>query len=273
MTRVNSPEVSIITPTANRHAFLPALARCVMRQTAAWEWLVHDDSPEPCRFMQALAAADSRVRYFHDSTRRLSIGTKRNALISEARAPIIAHFDDDDFYAPHYLADMLRLMREQDARLIKLSEFYVYAPGAGFFGYMDLNAKTGTHFMLTGARVEVVEFHEKKQIGEDFIMFYGFSYVYDKDLARACPFDDVSLYEDEYFVRKVIAQEGKVIAVDDRGASCLHLVHPASTSRCFSRYTMPLFLMPRLFPGYEGYPENQTSQMTASGETFNQGAQ
>ncbi|MFM0324152.1 glycosyltransferase family 2 protein [Caballeronia glebae] len=254
MKSADSPTIAIITPTANRHAFLPALARCVMRQTVSWEWLVHDDSPEPSHFMQALSAADSRVRYFHDGAKRLSIGAKRNASIRETSAPIIAHFDDDDYYAPHYLADMHRLMCEQKASLVKLSEFYVYSPAAAFFGYMDLNAKTGTHFALTGPRVEVIEFHEKMQIGADFIMFYGFSYVYDKNLALAQPFEDVSLYEDEHFIRKVIASDNKVIAVDDRGASCLHLVHPASTSRCFSRYMMPGFLIQRLFPDYEGYP-------------------
>ncbi|WP_238535599.1 hypothetical protein [Paraburkholderia phytofirmans] len=45
-----------------------------------------------------------------------------------------------------------------------------------------------------------------------------------------------------------------MIAVDDPQASCLHLVHPASTSRCFSRYSMPSFTLPTLFPGYDGYP-------------------
>ncbi|MDR5752666.1 MULTISPECIES: hypothetical protein [unclassified Caballeronia] len=60
----------------------------------------------------------------------------------------------------------------------------------GFFGYMDLNAKTGTHSMLGGATVEQVEFHDKQQIGADFILFYGFSYVYRRRLMKLWPFDD-----------------------------------------------------------------------------------
>ena len=248
------PAVSIITPTANRHRFLPAIARCVMRQTTAWEWLVHDDSPEPSPFMQALAASDSRVRYWHDGSRRHSIGAKRNRLIAESGAPIIAHFDDDDHYAAHYLSDMTRLMQTHGADLIKLSEFYSYAPHTDFFGYMDLNAKTGLHYALTGKTVEQIEFHDTMQIGADFLLFYGFSYVYRKSLAERYAFEDVNLYEDERFIKAAVANHAKVIAVDDRAASCLHLIHPASTSRCFSRFQLPAFLIQRLFPLFEGYP-------------------
>jgi glycosyltransferase involved in cell wall biosynthesis len=253
-TMKTSPAVSIITPTANRHSFLPLIARCVLRQSIDWQWLVHDDSPQPCDFMVELSKQDSRVRYFHKSGERLTIGAKRNLLIHEADAPIIAHFDDDDFYSPSYLFDMIQLMNRQSADLVKLSEFYMYAPHTNFFGYMDLNAKTGPHYVLTGTSVEHIEFHEKMQIGADFLLFYGFSYVYRKNLFDRFAFDDISLYEDERFIKSIVSTGGKVIAVDDKAASCLHLIHPTSTSRCFSRYSMPDFVLRRLFPGYEGYP-------------------
>ncbi|SAL33578.1 glycosyltransferase family 2 protein [Caballeronia telluris] len=249
------PAVSIITPTANREAFLPAIAQCVMRQTVDWEWLVHDDSAQPSAFMQALSARDPRVRYFHNEGERLSIGAKRNFLIDAARAEVIAHFDDDDHYASHYLARMMGLLAEHDAELVKLSEFYMYAPQTGFFGYMDLNAKTGTHYMLGGATVEQVEFHEKLQIGADFILFYGFSYVYRRRLMKLSSFDDLDLCDDESFIKKVVAAGCTTIAVDDRDGSCLHVIHPASTSRCFSRYMIPAFMMPRIFTQYEGFPD------------------
>ncbi|CAB3773787.1 glycosyltransferase family 2 protein [Paraburkholderia humisilvae] len=250
-----APAVSIITPTANRERFLPALARCVMRQSVNWEWLVHDDSPEPSEFMLELSARDSRVRYFHHLGPRMTIGSKRNFLIGEASAPVIAHFDDDDHYASHYLPEILRLKHDNHAELAKLSEFFVYAPSTKFFGYMDLNAEVGKHYVLSGGTVGEIEFHDKMKIGSDFILFYGFSYVYDRRLASLASFDDVNLYDDETFIRRVVGADRKVIAADDRNASCLHLVHPASTSRCFSRYEMPDFLLSRVFPQYEGYPE------------------
>jgi glycosyltransferase involved in cell wall biosynthesis len=246
--------ISIITPTANRERLLPAIAHCVLHQQVNWEWLVLDDSPEPSAHMQALAARDARIRYYH-SDARMTIGAKRNYLIAEAHGTVIAHFDDDDYYAPHYLSGMVRMMKDNRAELIKLSAFFMYAPLTQFFGYMDLNAKVGHHYELSGSSVSTIEFHEKKQIGADFILFYGFSYVYRKGLAAVSSFDDIDLCDDESFIRGVVKAGHHVVTADDPQQSCLHLVHPTSTSRCFSRYSMPPFLLPKLFPGYEGYPD------------------
>ncbi|BAN28133.1 glycosyltransferase family 2 protein [Caballeronia insecticola] len=248
------PAVSIITPTAGRHAFLPLIARCVLKQTIDWEWLVHDDSPEPCAFMVDLCATDSRVRYFHRRGPRASIGAKRNFLIGEARGAIIAHFDDDDYYAPHYLADMVRLKRENRANIIKLSDFYVFAPHLEFFGYSELNARTGPHYLVTWETVRRFEISEGTEVGIDLLTLYGFSCVYDRHVAVRNVFGDVSMYEDDAFMRQAIEDGCKIIAVDDRNASCLHLVHPNSTASSFSRFSLPGFLVGRLFPGYEGYP-------------------
>ena len=248
-----APLVSIITPTWQRARFLPALARCVQRQRVDWEWLVLDDSQEPDAWMQALAASDPRVRYWH-SPARLTIGTKRNQLIAQARGELIAHFDDDDHYAACYLDDMVRLLRERQADLIKLSGFFMYSPEPTFLGYMDLNARVGKHYALERGTISEVEFHEKMQIGADFILFYGFSFVYQRSLCETMAFDDIDINDDESFIRRVVNANRPVIAADDPRRSCLHVVHPNSTSRCFSRYSMPPFLLPTLFPDYEGYP-------------------
>jgi glycosyltransferase involved in cell wall biosynthesis len=248
-----SPTVSIITPTANREAFLPAIARCVQRQRVDWEWLVLDDSPQPSTFMRDLAATDRRVHYAW-SSQRMSIGAKRNALVRESRGALIAHFDDDDHYASHYLANMVTMLEENEAALIKLATFYLYAPHTQFLGYMDLNARVGLHYMLTGQTVSTVQFHDKMKIGADFILFYGFSYVYRKPIFEMAQFDDINLCEDESFIRRIVSDGHKVLAADDTQQSCLHLIHPASTSRCFSRHSMPINILPKLFPEYEGFP-------------------
>ena len=254
MTFRSNPAVSIITPTAGRHRFLPAIARCVLSQTVHWEWLVHDDGPEPCRYMVDLCASDARVRYFHRDAPRASIGAKRNFLIGEARGDMIAHFDDDDYYAPHYLADMIRIKQENGAQIIKLSDFYVYAPHVDFFGYSELQPARGMHYLVTWQNVERFMIDEGTRIGIDLMVLYGFSCVYDRRIATANAFGDVSLYEDDAFIRKAIDDGCKVIAIDDKNACCLHLIHPGSTASSFSRYRMPAFLVSRLFPGYEGYP-------------------
>jgi glycosyltransferase involved in cell wall biosynthesis len=254
VTRRSNPAISIITPTAERHQFLPAIARCVLSQSVDWEWLVHDDSPEPCQFMIDLCAKDPRVLYVHRSGPRASIGAKRNFLIGESRGGIIAHFDDDDYYAPHYLADMVRIKQENAAHLIKLSDFYVYAPHADFFGYSELNATCGRHHLLTWESVSPMNIDDGAEIGINLLVLYGFSCVYDRSLVTGNAFGDVSMFEDDAFIRKAIDDGRKIIAVDDRRGSCLHLVHPGSTASSFSRFSMPSFLVSRLFPGYEGFP-------------------
>lgn len=248
-----SPRVSIITPTANREALLPAIAHCVQRQQVDWEWLLLDDSPRPSAYMETLAAQDARIRYTWQP-QPMTIGAKRNALVAKACGELIAHFDDDDHYASHYLADMVELLEQNHADLMKLSTFYLYAPQTRFFGYMDLNARVGLHYVLTGNSVDVVRFHDKMKIGADFILFYGFSYVYRKALIDMAQYDDINLCEDESFIRGLVSAGCTVLAADDRRASCLHLIHPASTARSFSRYSMPPFILPKLFPEYEGFP-------------------
>ncbi|HEX7348745.1 MAG TPA: glycosyltransferase family A protein [Rhodanobacteraceae bacterium] len=246
--------VSIITPTFGRAQLLPALARCVAQQQVAWEWRVLDDSPAPDSEMQALAARDARVHYTHSPT-RLTIGAKRSRLVAESRGDVIAHFDDDDYYAPHYLADMTRCLAERAADLVKLSAFYLHAPAADLFGYADLGAPTGPHYLATGASVEQVEPSALMPISDDFVLCYGFSYVYHRALASAADFADTNLGEDDHFIRAVVRAGHHVATLDDVHQSCLHVIHPGSTSRCFARYRLPSFLLPQLFPGYAGYPD------------------
>ena len=140
------PQVSIITPTINRQDFLPALWRCVQAQSIHdIEWLVHDGSPDPAPMFNQIQ--DERISYVH-APGEMSIGAKRNALCDVARSEIIAHFDDDDFYAPHYLEGMLSSMNEQKVEFIKLLGFFLYCRRHYVFAYWDLEIGFPIHFRL-----------------------------------------------------------------------------------------------------------------------------
>jgi glycosyltransferase involved in cell wall biosynthesis len=90
------PVISITTPTHRRHKLLERQHRIVLAQSEQdFEWLILDDGPEPSAYFQGLA--DPRIRYHHHAGGRLSIGAKRNWLADRAAAPVIAHFDDDDY--------------------------------------------------------------------------------------------------------------------------------------------------------------------------------
>ena len=59
------------------------------------------DNPSP--FLSSLE--DDRVRYVVQTREALSVGRKRNMLVGLAGGKIIAHFDDDDYYAHRVRAE------------------------------------------------------------------------------------------------------------------------------------------------------------------------
>jgi glycosyltransferase involved in cell wall biosynthesis len=100
------PRVSIITPTINREGLLPAIWNCVRAQSVEdFEWLVLDGSSQPAPMFETIN--DARVRYMHEP-KQMTIGARRNVLCEAAKGSIIVQFDDDDYYAPHYIEHIYR---------------------------------------------------------------------------------------------------------------------------------------------------------------------
>lgn len=92
--------ISICTCTYNRHRFLPLLAGCIASQSYAKsqiEWVVVDDSPEPCSPEGLGRSAGVELVYRHNPI-RLSLGAKRNLSHELCSGEIIVYMDDDDFY-------------------------------------------------------------------------------------------------------------------------------------------------------------------------------
>lgn len=240
------PLISIITPTFGRPWYLQQAARWVAAQTyARYEWLILDDSPEPC---PALArTADPRIRYLHVRG-RASIGAKRNELVSQARGQLIAHFDDDDYYAPDYLRTMLELMRTQQADFVKLSAWYLYDMRHDLLGYWALKLTTGLHFGCYSnvMRVHVVREEDARSLADNHLG-YGFSYFYRRELWEHAPFGDANLREETAFIDG-IRDRFRLLCVDDDTGIVLHLLHPQSSSPCHPQFRLPGFLLLRLFP-------------------------
>jgi len=90
------PLVSAIMPTCNRRSFVRlALERFIKQDYPNKELVVVDDGDDA---VGDLVSAIAGVRYVR-MTGRKSIGAKRNIACEEARGEIIAHWDDDDWYA------------------------------------------------------------------------------------------------------------------------------------------------------------------------------
>jgi hypothetical protein len=115
--------VSCIMPTYNRSGFVPnAIGYFLREDLSAAELIIIDDGTDP---VQTLIPEDPRLRYVRLSERR-PLGAKRNLACEIARGEIIAHWDDDDWYAPDRLSRQAALLTESGASLCGLDTVLFY---------------------------------------------------------------------------------------------------------------------------------------------------
>jgi glycosyltransferase involved in cell wall biosynthesis len=256
------PLVSIITPTYQREEFLPQIARWVLEQTYPnIEWLILDDSPEPSRFLAS--HADPRFRYAH-STERLTIGEKRNRLINMARGEWIAHFDDDDYYAPRFLETMIGALTTQGGDFANLSSWYLFDVRHDLLGFWYLRQTTGVHYMCHADGLRLTRFTAENNapLANNYLG-YGFTYVYRRSVGQAVPFPALDFGEDAQFVNAVAARF-QILSIQDQGALVLHVLHANSTSSCLPQYHLPTFLLQTLFAAPHPFLELLRQRRAAS---------
>jgi glycosyltransferase involved in cell wall biosynthesis len=240
-------KISIITPTYGRERYLPGLYRNFSEQTyPERELLIHDDSPERSSFFTALR--DERVSYVH-SAARVSVGEKRNQLIERATGDLIAFFDDDDFYAPGYLAAMAAVLGGAD--LAKLSGWFALSlPDDAFFFWDTAQHHPLHHKVGEGAITFVASTQFKPDFAAKNVDGYGFSYLFRRRVfGGPVRFPDKSFGEDLPFVQALRAAGGNVRHAQDDAGLVVHLLHNRNSSVIFPQYRLPRALASRLFPG------------------------
>jgi glycosyltransferase involved in cell wall biosynthesis len=107
---MTGPTVSCIMPTFDRRRFVPAAIAYFARQDWPNKELIVVDDGADC--VRDLVPDDPRIVYLRLDT-RATVGHKRNVACQKARGEIVAHWDDDDWYAPD------RLRRQATALLSK----------------------------------------------------------------------------------------------------------------------------------------------------------
>lgn len=129
------PLVSCIMPTADRRSFVSQAIEYFLRQDYAnKELIVVDDGADS---VADLMPEDERVRYFRLEERR-TVGAKRNFACEQARGELIAHWDDDDWHAPHRLSYQVEAMLRERANLCGINTLLFYDTGrrsAWKYGY------------------------------------------------------------------------------------------------------------------------------------------
>ena len=259
--------MSVITPTGNRAEYLKKALRYFRAQDyPLLEWLILDDSPEPSAEFEA---AGPNIHYRHIN-QKLSIGEKRNRLIEHAKGAIIVHFDDDDYYAPTYITQMVRALEAQDLDLVNLQAWFLKDLRSQAFAYWDLTQKEGPHYRCDGGGVNLIVLGPDDNADfRDMHFGFGFSFVYRKTVWEAARFPDMNFNEDGVFSRQARSRF-KVGGMNDTSGLVLHLLHEGSTSRCFPQQLLPDFLLPKLFPDIGAYQDPSCIAMSGTNTPSNE---
>jgi len=238
--------VSIITPSFNRQDLLRHQHALVLAQTVQdFEWLILDDSPAPSAYFAQIA--DPRIRYHHQAERQL-VSVKRNWLCERAAAPVIAQFDDDDYYAPGYLATMLARLDSSGADITKLSAWFVYSAQLKRLGYWDTANTLGLHFTFgPEKRLDAFVNQAPPENMKNNWLGYGFSYVFRRSMWEGAPFPQVQYASDYGFVAAGIAKGMRFDHFADREGLCLHVLRTDNMSKSFPQYLLPDFMLETLF--------------------------
>jgi len=240
------PAISIITPTHNRQDLLRHQHAIVLAQTVQdFEWLILDDSPTPSEYFAGLN--DPRIRYHHTAEKQW-VSLKRNWLCERSVAPVIAQFDDDDFYAPNYLETMLARLAAGGADIVKLSGWFVWSAQLQRLGYWDTANTLGLHFTFgPDKRLDAFVNQAPPENMKNNWLGYGFSYVFLKSMWEAARFPEVEYASDYGFVRDAIAKGQRFDHFADTTGLCLHVLRADNMSKSFPQYLLPDFMVEKLF--------------------------
>lgn len=109
---MNSPLVSVITPTYNRADFIGEALQSVKEQTYEhFEHLIIDDgSTDDTREILAPFLEDARFRYFYQENQGQSVA--RNLGLAKARGDFICFLDSDNLWVLSKLATQLEIFRQ-----------------------------------------------------------------------------------------------------------------------------------------------------------------
>eukprot|EP00299_Pterocystis_sp_00344_P003585 c14349_g1_i1.p1 GENE.c14349_g1_i1~~c14349_g1_i1.p1 ORF type:complete len:301 (-),score=53.86 c14349_g1_i1:16-918(-) len=245
--------VSVITPTSqHRHDLHARLFLHFSTQTHPnKELLVFDSGSVPSPFFSSLR--DTRVTYIHQ-LKAFSVNAIRNILVEKSRGEFIVHFDDDDFYAPNYISQMVSNLLEHNAQFIALSGYFVYSVRDQFFGYRDQTKDS--RLAVSGSpsqSVLLTRDHSEAQLRHTVLApthCHGFSFVYTKSLhQRIGGFsENTSIDENNQFIASIQQHpEFNSYYVHDALPIALKIFHKRSLSEGVSQYVIPSFLVGVLF--------------------------
>jgi len=124
------PFVSVLMPTYNRRKFIPAAIEIYKNQTYSkqrMEWVIFDDGTDKVEdLFKEASKTIPNIRYIYQSE-KVNVGAKRNRLLKEAKGEIIVWMDDDDYYPPTRVSNVVTsLSKNKTIDIVGSSQLYLY---------------------------------------------------------------------------------------------------------------------------------------------------
>lgn len=138
---IDTPILSIVVPTKNRHRYLETLVQSLLRmQSRDFEIVVHDNSEDNAEYVRLCGTiSDPRLKYFSDPT-PMAITENCEKAIDHARGDFVCMIGDDDGVTES-IVDLARWLKSQilDAAIAPVAIYFW--PGVG--GALDANSSQG----------------------------------------------------------------------------------------------------------------------------------
>ncbi|WP_424767720.1 glycosyltransferase [Paenibacillus sp. sgz302251] len=128
-TQAHTPGISVVTCTS-KPSFLRVMLNNYERQrwgNKEWIVVVNNDKADLSRYQQ-LAARLKHVRVYRLPS-RYTLGSCLNFASALAKHSYIAKMDDDEYYAPNYLTDMMRAFRKSGADVVGKRAYFIHLSG------------------------------------------------------------------------------------------------------------------------------------------------
>ena len=129
------PTISIVTPTYNRHNFLPLLHKCILKQKYPInkiEWIIVDgtiNNNENILVIKKLANINKKLKIIYQQlpkTDDVKIGKLRNKTNELVNNDIVICMDDDDFYSSNRIIHAVKKLKYGKKSLAGASKIPVY---------------------------------------------------------------------------------------------------------------------------------------------------
>jgi predicted O-methyltransferase YrrM len=196
---MTAPLVSCLMPTYNRRPFIAHAIAYYLRQTYEnRELIVLDDGDEA---IGDLIPDDRRIRY-ERLPRKITLGAKLNLGSEMAQGDLIAHFDDDDWYAPWRLAYQVDALLRDRTDLCGINQLLYY----------DLRNATA---------------FEYRYPAEQKTWLLGSDLLYTKSYWSTHRFADIDVGMDLLFSWG--AERSRITVLDDRDFA-VHMIHATNVS-------------------------------------------